>query len=157
MKIRAYESDELSELIALFKCAVLEGAARDYSPEQLLGWANAIEGEKTWAQRLSGQMVLICERDGRLAGFAAMEANGHLDLMFVHPQHHRQGIASTLYSTLEAWAGTQGIRRIFTEASLTALPFFEKQGFEVIERQTVVRNGIAFGNFRMKKNLLANS
>lgn len=102
-------------------------------------------------------MIVVCEFNERLIGFASLETNSHLDLMFVHPQHHRQGIASALYATLKAWADTQGISRIFTEASLTALPFLEKQGFEVIGRQTVVCDGVALDNYRMEKSLITSS
>lgn len=150
MKIREYEPDDLPELMALFRRSVLEGASRDYNPEQLSAWADTVE-QQTWAERLAGQTVAVCEMDEGIGGFASMGANGHLDFMFVHPEHLRRGIASMLYSHLETWADAQGIERIYTEASLTAKPFFEKQGFAVIVRQTVERNDVTLNNFRMEK------
>lgn len=150
MKIREYEPEDLPELMTLFRRSVLEGAARDYNPEQLSAWADAVE-QQTWAERLAGQMVAVCEMDECIGGFASMGADGHLDFMFVHPEHLRRGIASMLYSYLETWADAQGIERIYTEASLTAKPLFEKQGFAVIARQTVERNDVTLDNFRMEK------
>lgn len=155
MKIREYEPHDLPELIELFRRSVLEAAAAEYSFEQRLAWATACDDLSALAERLSEQMVAVYEMDDdTIAGFASMNEHGHLDFMYVHPEHLHQGIASTLYWYLEAWAGAQGIHRIFTEASLTSMPFFEKQGFEVIKRQSVECDGISLDNFRMEKHLL---
>jgi putative acetyltransferase len=46
-----------------------------------------------------------------------------------------------------------GLKRIFAEVSLTAVPFFEHCGFTRICLRTVVRAGIELSNFRMEKRL----
>lgn len=46
-----------------------------------------------------------------------------------------------------------GLGRIFTEASITARPFFERQGFRVVREQTVSRQGVSMINFVMEKDL----
>lgn len=153
MRIRDYKAEDDAALLSLFKRAVLEGAAGEYSLEQRNAWAQAINDAQCLHDRLSGQIVAVCEMNGEIAGFSGMETDGHLDMLFVHPHHLRRGVASALYRYLENWAKAKGLVRIFTEASLTANPFFEKQGFEVIERQTVARNGIGLDNFRMQKKL----
>ena len=40
-----------------------------------------------------------------------------------------------------------------SDVSKTARPFFEKVGFEVIKKQTVVRQGVELTNFKMKKKI----
>lgn len=90
-----------------------------------------------------------------VVGFTDLEPDGHLDMMFVHAAHQRAGIATALLATVEAAACTQGLRRIFTEASITARPFFERRGFSVIARQSVEKRGQHFTNFRMEKVLPA--
>ncbi len=45
------------------------------------------------------------------------------------------------------------IKRIFAEVSITARPFFEKQGFTVAEEQTVVLRGVKLINYKMEKYL----
>jgi hypothetical protein len=42
---------------------------------------------------------------------------------------------------------------VFTEASMTALGFFEKHGFRVMTRQQVAKRGQWLTNFRMQKTL----
>ena len=46
-----------------------------------------------------------------------------------------------------------GIPRIHTEASTTARPFFEHDGFRVREAQTVVQSGAELTNFAMDKTM----
>jgi putative acetyltransferase len=41
------------------------------------------------------------------------------------------------------------LRQLYADVSVTARLFFEAQGFEVVESQSVERRGIAFKNYRM--------
>ena len=97
----------------------------------------------TWVARLGGAVV----------GFTDLETDGHLDMMFVHPARQGRGIASQLLATVEAAARADSLARIFTEASITARPFFERRGFRLIAAQTVAIRGHALTNFRMEKLL----
>jgi putative acetyltransferase len=54
---------------------------------------------------------------------------------------------------METEARRRGIVRLFTEASITARPFFEHSGFSLIAEQVVVCRGVEFVNFRMDKHL----
>jgi putative acetyltransferase len=63
------------------------------------------------------------------------------------------GVASALLGAVEASARAQGLPEIFTEASLTARPFFEQRGFSVLAAQLVEKRGQILKNFRMKKIL----
>ncbi len=77
-----------------------------------------------------------------------------LDMMFVHPAHQRLGVATALLATVESVAREQGLSRLFTEASITARPFFERHGFRVIRQRTVHRRGQDLTNFAMEKGAL---
>jgi putative acetyltransferase len=43
-----------------------------------------------------------------------------------------------------------GLVRLFTEASITARPFFEARGFTVLAPQVVTLRGVEFVNYRME-------
>jgi putative acetyltransferase len=73
--------------------------------------------------------------------------------MYVHPEHEGQGVASALLTSLELEARRQGVTRLFTEASIAAMPFFERRGFKVLTAQVVDFRGQQFTNFRMEKFL----
>jgi putative acetyltransferase len=64
-----------------------------------------------------------------------------------------RGVGSQLYLALEQVARERGLGRISTEASITARPFFERQGFRVVGEQVVARRGARLTNFAMEKSL----
>ena len=64
----------------------------------------------------------------------------------VKPEYQRMGIGTAICNKLEG--AVQG--NVFTHASITAKPFFEKRGYKVIKRQTVKRRGVLLTNFVME-------
>ncbi|WP_037075220.1 GNAT family N-acetyltransferase [Rhizobium mesoamericanum] len=58
-----------------------------------------------------------------------------------HPDRQGIGAASSLLQRIEAVAKKRGLKRLFTEASLAARPFFEPRGFVVLARQSVEKRG----------------
>lgn len=151
LRVRRYDPADLDALIALFLRAIREVAAKDYQPAQIEAWARA--DRDLWATRRLDRPTWVATIGGEVAGFSDLEADGHLDMMFVHPEHQGAGVASALLAEVEAAARGQGLGRIFTEASITARPFFEVRGFRVIAGQEVERGGQRLANFRMEKSL----
>ena len=74
-------------------------------------------------------------------------------MMFVHARFQGRGVATALLRQVEAAALEAGLSRVFTEASITARPFFLSRGFELIAEQTVECEGQWLTNFRMHKRL----
>ena len=58
-----------------------------------------------------------------------------------------------MLSALIAEARRVGLARLFTEASITARPFFEAHGFTVLAAQVVTCRGVEFVNYRMERRL----
>jgi len=48
------------------------------------------------------------------------------------------------------------VTKIMTHASITAKPFFERRGYQVIKKQQVIKCGIALTNYVMEKVLYDN-
>lgn len=86
-----------------------------------------------------------------------MEYTGHLNRLYVHKDFQGKGIATALVKALEAEAIKLNLRKISTEASITAQPFFEKRGHQTVCAQLVERKGVQLRNFKMMKNLLSPS
>jgi putative acetyltransferase len=101
----------------------------------------------------NGRRTLVAEEAGEVVGFAELEDDGHLDMFYLRKDLVGRGIGRQLYQVVEREARSLGLRRIFTEASVTACPFFERQGFRVLRKQTVSRRGVAMTNFAMEKPL----
>ncbi len=150
LALRNYAPRDAEATIEVFLRAIREVAAKDYTDDQIDAWAR-VESHEGWARRRASRPTWVATIDGSPAGFSDLETNGHLDMMFVHPRYQGLGVASLLLRAVEAAARDQNLPRITTEASLTARPFFEKRGFEVIVLQEVHKRGQTLRNFRMEK------
>ncbi|NTF41557.1 GNAT family N-acetyltransferase [Rhizobium rhizogenes] len=152
LSIKAYVPDDARATIDIFLRAIREVASRDYSPEQIEAWAKVDDAE-VWAQYRASRPTWLAMSGPVPVGFTDLKPDGCLDMMFVDPDHQGKGIASLLLATVEKAARDQGLRRIFTEASVTARPFFERRGFVVLAAQQVQKRGQTLANFRMEKML----
>lgn len=153
MIIRLYTPADLDGLIRLFHASVRRIAIKDYTEDQVKAWAPDDADRERWASRRASRPTWVAEIDGVLAGFTDLEPDGHVDMMFVHPDHQGRGVAGALLRQVEAEAARLGLDRLFTEASITARPFFERKGFRVIAPQTVSVRGQDMTNYRMEKGL----
>lgn len=151
MVIRRYRPRDLDELVVLFRRSVRELASRDYTDQQIAAWAPETTELPDWTRRLASGLVVVCEIGAQIAGFARLEENGHLDLLYVHPEFERRGVASRLCEHLEQWAIRNAPGHMFTEASITARPFLERRGFKVTREQTVLSRGVPMSNFCMER------
>lgn len=75
--------------------------------------------------------VATCDED--VVGFGEFEADGHIGAVYVHHEYQGQGVASLLLERIEQEAERRKVARLFTEASITALSFFQKRGFVVMK------------------------
>src|SRR5919199_2524780 len=49
--------------------------------------------------------------------------------LFVDPDHRRLGIGAALFMAIKTWAGDKGVRYLEWQASLSAVPFYERLGY----------------------------
>ena len=145
MKIREYADADFEAVARIFYDTIHAVNAKDYSREQLFAWANNVDSLKRRREDLVSQFTLIAETEGETVGFGSMDKSGCLDLLYVHKDFQRQGIATALCDELE-----KGFTVIKTYASVTAKPFFEKRGYKTIKEQEVERLGIKLKNFEMR-------
>jgi len=151
--IRQYGADDLPAVLEVFTRSVHETCNRDYTPEQLIAWAPESPNRDSWKERFSTDQTWVYETSGQISGFMRIEEDGHIDLLYVHPQFQRQGIATALLNKLQDWASAHRVNRLYTEASITARPFFERSSFRVVQAQQVKFRGIVFDNFVMERQL----
>lgn len=153
MTIRPYRVEDCPLLVALFRQSVRQVGALHYTPEQVLAWAPDEIDTGHFGARRASRPTWVVEKDGQIVGFTDLEADGQIDMLYVHPEFQRQGVAKTLLEALEANAVDRGMRRIYAQASIGARPFFERHGFSVVAEQQVRRNGQTFVNYRMEKEM----
>ena len=151
--IRPWREADTGELAEVFRRSVREVASRDYRPLQIEAWAAAPGGATAWDERMKARVVFVAEEAGRLIGFIQYESPDHIDMIYVHPERQRRGVASALLAALEAEARRRGVTVLNVEASIGSRPFFAARGFETILPQIVTAHGQDFLNYRMSKRL----
>ena len=147
--VREYRAHDLEAVVALFGRSVRQIAGRDYDDQQIAAWAPEPPDLEAWAGRLGSGTVLVAEAGEKMAGFARLDDGGGIDLLYVDPAYERRGVATRLLDQLTVVARGCGLRKLQADVSVTARPFFEAQGFEVVESQSVERRGVVFKNYRM--------
>jgi GNAT superfamily N-acetyltransferase len=117
--------------------------------------AGSVPDQQAWHARMSepDRLTLVAQEDDEVVGFAELEDDGHLDMLYLHEDAVGWGVGRRLYEAVEGEARGWGVGRIFTEASVTARPFFERNGFRVVREQRVLCRGVEMTNFAMEKPL----
>jgi putative acetyltransferase len=151
--IRAYEAADAAILVDLYRASVRSIAARDYTQSQIRAWAPDVIDPGTFGQRCESKSTWVAQIEDRIAGFSDLEPDGHVDMLFVHPDLQRRGVARALLQHVEKAARALNLRRLYAEASITARSTFKAMGFRVIVRQTVTIRGESMTNYRMEKLL----
>ena len=155
VEIRDATADDASSVADLFYNTVLNVNVGDYSVAQVGAWAGPAPETEMWEQRIvadgSVRRMFVATQDVRVVCFAELERDGHLDTLYVHHEYQRCGIASALLDRIGAEARRLGLSRLYTEASITAEPFFRARGFSMVRPQVVEVRGHTFRNFVMEK------
>jgi putative acetyltransferase len=152
--IRAYQSSDAEALSDLFRDAVRQIGARDYTSAQVDAWAGGISGEKLDARLGDGRTTLVAVDDGDVPlAFGDLEADGHIDFLYAAPEAAGKGIVAALYDALETHACSRGMTRLYTEASEAARRFFLKKGFAVTARRDFSIGAVPIHNYAMEKKL----
>lgn len=152
--IRALSEKDIPEMQMLFRNTVLHVNRKDYTKEETEDWASCGDDPAHWADLLSAHDFIAAWADsGEMIGFASMNAHGHLHSMFVHQAWQGRGVATLLLAEAEAKARDYGVRTITADVSITARPFFERRGYQVIKQQQQRANRLLLTNFSMRKDL----
>ena len=153
MEVRRYDPTDLPEIYRLFYDTVHQVNRADYSQGQVDAWAPQEMDQARWEASLAAHETWVAWSGGRIAGFGDLGENGYLDRLYVQKDFLRQGVASAILRQLEQSARQQGCRRVYTEASVTARPFFAHWGYRVVKKQEKPLRGQVFINFVMEKIL----
>ena len=140
-------------LAEIFRAAIEELTADDYSEAQQEAWASAADDEEAFGAKLAHELTLVATYDGAAVGFAALADNRRIDMLYVHPAAAGQGAGAMLCDALEKLAAARGSEEITVDASDAARGFFEKRGFSAQSRNTVSLGDEWLANTTMTKPL----
>jgi putative acetyltransferase len=141
-------------LAEIFRAAIEELTAEDYSEAQQEAWAAAADDEDAFGAKLAHELTLVATYGGAAIGFAALADNRRIDMLYVHPAAAEQGAGAMLCDALEKLAAARGAKEITVDASDAARVFFEKRGFSAQSRNTVSLGDEWLANTTMTKSLV---
>jgi putative acetyltransferase len=152
--IQKYYPDDLDQILKLFHDTVHAINIRDYSQEQINAWAPATIDRNRWVHNLSNHIAYVAKIADIIVGFGDATKQGYIDRLYTHKDYQGKGIASAILKKLEEELQKLGVIQFTTEASITAKPFFERQGYTVVNSQEIKhRSGVIFINYVMKKTI----
>jgi len=140
-------------LAEIFRAAIEELTADDYSEAQQEAWASAADDEEAFGAKLAHELTLVATYDGAAVGFAALADNRRIDMLYVHPAAAGQGAGAMLCDALEKLAAARGAKKLSVDASDTARRFFEKRGFVAQQRNSVSIGDEWLANTTLSKQL----
>ena len=175
LRIRPAIAADARALEALIRESVLGLSGADYSPEQLASALQHLFGvdtrlieDGTYYVVESGDRPVACGGWSRRRTLFGGDQYSHrsddrldpkteaarIRAFFVHPDWARRGVARLLLRECERAARAGGFRRLELMATLTGLPFYEREGFVVLERQDLeLPDAVRFPLARMVRDL----
>ena len=151
--LRKGQLTDLTELKQLFADTVTTICNADYNKQQIEVWTSGIDKKQRWEDIMTKQIVLVAQHTDKIVGFTTLDNGNYIDLLYVHKDHQRQGIAQQLLNGIETEARRLKQTTLTSDVSKTARPFFEKNDFKVLTEQIVNKKGIDLINYKMTKTL----
>lgn len=153
MNFRNATISDLNEMQELFIQTIQSVCKNDYNPDQIKAWSSGVENTKRWIDVIETQFVLLVIIQDKIAGFGTLKDNNYIDFFFIHKDFQRQGIAQKILNQLEPEAKNHHSKIITSDVSITAKPFFKKNGFFVKAEQKNIVSGVEIINYKMEKEL----
>jgi 8-oxo-dGTP pyrophosphatase MutT (NUDIX family)/GNAT superfamily N-acetyltransferase len=152
--IRYATPDDAEALARIRNAAIRSLASASYSEEQIEYWLESF-ASPGFSLGAPGKVTLLEESDGQAAGFAQLDTEtGHVERVYVAPECARRGVASRLLARIEQEARQSGLARVYVEATLNALPFYERAGYSSLQLCDLsLPGGVPFTCMTMVKQL----
>ncbi len=151
MIIRTAIESDIPALAKLYSHSVKAIAPGQYSQEQVQVWASFSEETESFRRFILEPTTFVAEKTLLLLGFSGVTHKGHIASLYVHGDYNRQGIGSLLLDSVIEYAQINGINQLHSEASEFSKPLFEKFGFSSYATEKVIRNGVLFQRYLMRR------
>jgi putative acetyltransferase len=152
MMIRVATESDLLELGEIYSHSVTTIAPQLYSDKQVKIWASFPSDIEVFKKIILEPTTFVAVEGNEILGFAGISDKGHVASFYVRGDRCRQGIGTRLMSTVLAYAKTNKIYRLYSEASEFSRPLFEKMGFDIYGTEDVERNGVSFHRYLVQIN-----
>jgi putative acetyltransferase len=149
--LRPFLPADAKRCIEIFRASIRELASEDYDEDQIEAWSARADDAAAFTARLSESLTLIATLDGASVGFASLKGASALDMLYVDPAAARRGVGSALIDALVRIAQARGVEKLSADASDSARPLFERNGFVAQRRNLVAVGDQWLGNTTMTR------
>ncbi|MEH6532329.1 MAG: GNAT family N-acetyltransferase [Photobacterium frigidiphilum] len=151
--LRPYNPTDTERLAHIYTQAALILGKTQYTEQQVQMWADyPIQYFHEFKAMLSnGHTYVAASGCGEIIGFGQIHPTDYVTLLYVLPEYSRTGVGQTIYKQLENIAQDNQQKCVSVTASKISKGLFEKLGFEVIDTEISLRNGIEFERYNMVK------
>ena len=143
MKIRPATEGDRDAVLAVHAAAIRSCASiSGYTAAQIEAWAASPAPEGHEAELRSGH-VFVAEEDGRILGYGRFDTDtGEVEATYVLPEAQGRGVGAALLREAEDRARHAGFDSMHVSASLNAVEFYRRAGFEPqVQRSYGLANG----------------
>lgn len=154
-EIRQAIIEDIPSITSLFRDTIVHINARDYSDKQIRVWSSEANNIEKWTERITNSYFIVAVHRDAIVGFAYLTKGYYFDGLFVHKDFQHKGIGTNLVRIIESQVIDNGYEVIKSDVSITALPFFENQYYDVDKKQMKNLKGMNFENYLVSKELLA--
>lgn len=138
-QLRIAQPADAEAISRLISEALRRTNAADYSSKVIEGMTAAYNVPRVGLM-IRGREMLVADTGGEIVGTIGY-AGGAVRSLFIAPPHQGQGIGRCLIEAVETLARRSHIRSLTVAASLTAIGFYRRCGFEML--RPVEPSGVA--------------
>lgn len=151
VRLRVGRAEEADRLWLLRTRCIRELCSAAYPPEVIGPWSASPPPEHYRALLAAGGGVIAEDADGALLGYGVIDLAGNeIDALFVDPDCGGRGIGLTLMQAMQALADPA--RPLVLSASLNAVPFYRRCGFEALREEDYPHpSGVSLASVRMQR------
>ena len=132
IEVRQTRPEDAAGIAALLRESITELCVADHQndPETLALWLRNKTSEQVlkWIAA-EGDYAIVAVAGSVTVGMGSASRAGRVLLCYVRPGFDRRGVGTAILADLERRALEWGVTRLVVDSSLTARPFYEKQGW----------------------------
>jgi putative acetyltransferase len=130
ISVRIAQPKDRNQIFQIQIDAIQVICSHDYNTEQIAALLDDKQLQYSVGNEW-GEIVFVAEIEDTIVGFSALLRH-RVSAVYVHPHYVRRGIGRQLLTALEREAVSRHIKRLAVMASLTAQPFYQACGYQIV-------------------------
>jgi len=129
LDFRSATPEDGAVLLSIHCAAVTELTATEYTPDEIRSWLHGLTAEGYGRSMAQGERIELAIVDERVVGFCGIRLCDIRGL-FADPRYVRHGVGSALLQRGLRQLREDGCTLVFVSSSVTAAPFYTRNGFK---------------------------